>query len=142
MSDLVRVRANGYEFNVGRTTVEKRPDDFDVIEDESAYDRLGHPRPDRRVGGRAMKPKASIDQLAAQKSGRTGAKPRKADLEAEINRRNNTRDADHQIEVGGKGNVADLVAALEADDTKQAAQADNSASESGNPSDEPTTQEN
>jgi len=42
------------------------------------------------------------------------------DLEAEIERRNNDRADDDQIVVGGKGNKADLVAALEADDAAHA----------------------
>lgn len=40
----------------------------------------------------------------------------KADLEAEVAKRNEARDADDQIEVGGTGKVADLAAALDADD--------------------------
>ncbi|HET8616501.1 MAG TPA: hypothetical protein VFL94_13325 [Actinomycetales bacterium] len=38
------------------------------------------------------------------------------ELKAEIDGRNAARDADQQIEVGGKGNKPDLVEALEADD--------------------------
>lgn len=41
---------------------------------------------------------------------------RKAELEAEVDSRNSTRSADDQIEVEGAGTVADLIAALQADD--------------------------
>ncbi len=44
----------------------------------------------------------------------------KADLEAEVDRRNEGRDTDALIVVDGTGKVADLVAALEADDSGQA----------------------
>jgi hypothetical protein len=44
------------------------------------------------------------------------AKWLKADLEAEVAKRNEARDADDQIEVGGTGKVKDLAAALVADD--------------------------
>ena len=47
------------------------------------------------------------------------------------------------VVVEGKGTVADLVAALQADDTKQAELADNSAPASDEPSDDSdTNQEN
>jgi hypothetical protein len=45
---------------------------------------------------------------------------KKADLEAEVASRNEGRAADDIIEVEGKGTVADLVAALEADDAANA----------------------
>lgn len=45
---------------------------------------------------------------------------KKADLEAEVARRNEDREADDVIDVEGTGKVADLVAALEADDAAQA----------------------
>ena len=41
---------------------------------------------------------------------------KKAELEAEVDKRNEDREGDDLIEVDGKGTVADLVAALEADD--------------------------
>lgn len=41
----------------------------------------------------------------------------KPDLEKEVAKRNEAREADDQIQVGGTGTVKDLVAALEADDT-------------------------
>lgn len=44
------------------------------------------------------------------------AKRKKADLEAEVSKRNEGRDEADHIEVGGNGTVKDLVAALEADD--------------------------
>jgi hypothetical protein len=44
------------------------------------------------------------------------AKWLKADLEAEVAKRNEARDDDDQIEVGGTGTVKDLAAALDADD--------------------------
>jgi hypothetical protein len=51
----------------------------------------------------------------------TGSDWKKADLEAEIDRRNDARAAgDVMIEVAGKGNVEDLRAALVADDERQA----------------------
>lgn len=48
----------------------------------------------------------------------------KPDLEAEVDRRNATRDPDGEryIVVAGKGNKPDLVAALEADDALEAGQ--------------------
>lgn len=42
----------------------------------------------------------------------------KADLEAEVAKRNEGRDDADLIVVGGKGNKPDLIAALEADDEK------------------------
>lgn len=45
---------------------------------------------------------------------------KKADLEAEVAKRNEVRADDDVIEVEGKGTVADLVAALEADDAANA----------------------
>jgi hypothetical protein len=48
------------------------------------------------------------------------AKWLKADLEAEVTARNEGREDDALIVVGGTGKVADLAAALDADDVKQA----------------------
>lgn len=48
------------------------------------------------------------------------AKWKKADLEAEVAKRNEGREDDDQIVVDGKGTVADLAAALEGDDVAQA----------------------
>jgi hypothetical protein len=48
------------------------------------------------------------------------AKRKKADLEAEVASRNEGREDDDLIVVEGKGTVADLAAALEADDAAQA----------------------
>lgn len=51
----------------------------------------------------------------------TGPEWKKADLEAEVERRNDARgDEDRQVEVGGTGKVDDLRAALIADDEAQA----------------------
>ena len=67
---------------------------------------------------------------AAEPSGGDGAdgdgpvdysKMRVEDLQKEIDRRNADRSEDGQIEVGGKGNKPDLVAALEADDAASGA---------------------
>lgn len=44
----------------------------------------------------------------------------KADLEAEVEKRNEDRDTDDEIAVGGTGKVADLLEALRADDAAQA----------------------
>jgi hypothetical protein len=48
---------------------------------------------------------------------------KKADLQAEVDRRNAERDEDHQVVVEGKGNVPDLIEALRADDQAAADQA-------------------
>lgn len=54
----------------------------------------------------------------AADSGEAGgySRMKKAELEAEVANRNEDRDEDAQIVVEGKGNVPDLIAALEADD--------------------------
>lgn len=62
-------------------------------------------------GGEKPEPQAAVPY----------AKRKKADLEAEVAKRNEGRDDDDLVVVEGTGKVADLAAALEADDAKTAA---------------------
>lgn len=62
---LVRVRANGQEFNVGLATAIN--DGLEVLEDESAFDAAGAPREATRINGRPAKPKTSVADAAAEK---------------------------------------------------------------------------
>jgi hypothetical protein len=62
--DLVRVRVNGYEKNVGRAYAEAH--DLEVL-DEPTRDRAGALRPTTRKGGRRAKPKTTVTQEAAKK---------------------------------------------------------------------------
>jgi hypothetical protein len=64
MADLVRVRLDGVEKNVGRVFAEKHG--LDVL-DESALRGDGQPRLSTREGGRRRKPKTSVAKKAAEK---------------------------------------------------------------------------
>lgn len=64
MADLVRVRVNGYEHNVGRAYAVAH--DLEIL-DEPARDRLGYPRPTSRKGGRKVKPKTTVNEAAEAK---------------------------------------------------------------------------
>lgn len=72
MSNLVRVRRDGHEFNVGRAYAEAH--DLEVL-DEPAHTRAGEPRPVTRVGGRQVKPKVSVAQAAEKKAAKSAEKP-------------------------------------------------------------------
>ncbi|NUO57317.1 MAG: hypothetical protein HOV78_11675 [Hamadaea sp.] len=67
-----------------------------------------------------------VDQVDGSEDGGEGDGPKpyskwlKADLEAEVDRRNEGREDDDLIEVDEPGNKPELVAALEADDAAQA----------------------
>lgn len=65
----------------------------------------------------------SGEKPGAGSSGTDYSKSKKADLEAEIDKRNADRDEDSQIVPDEPGNKPELIAALEADDTAQADQA-------------------
>lgn len=65
MPDLVRVRVDDAEFNVGRAYAEAR--NLDVLA-ESPYHRDGTPRPVTRAGGRPRKPKVSVAEAAGKKA--------------------------------------------------------------------------
>ena len=64
MADLVRVRLNGIEKNVGRTFAERH--DLEVL-DEPTTNPDGSLRPTTRAGGRRVKPKTSVAKKAAEK---------------------------------------------------------------------------
>ena len=65
MSDLVRVRVNGVEKNVGRAHAERHGY---LILDESPRKGDGTLRPTTRAHGRPRKPKTSVaEQVAAKK---------------------------------------------------------------------------
>ena len=64
MSDLVRVRLGDVEKNVGAAFAERF--ELDVI-DEPTHRPDGTARGVTRAGGRARKPKTSVDQQAAAK---------------------------------------------------------------------------
>lgn len=53
-------------------------------------------------------------------SGKSVKDMNKTELQAEVDKRNEAREDEHKIVVGGNGNKADLVAALEADDSAAA----------------------
>lgn len=63
MADLVRVRLDGVEKNVGRSFAEANK--LEVL-DESPYRGDGRPRPTTRKGGRPMKPKTSVAKQVAE----------------------------------------------------------------------------
>ena len=75
MADLVRVRLNGVEKNVGRAFAEAN--DLEVL-DESAYSAAGRPRRTTRVGGRPRKPHTSVAELVAEKKKATPVSTEKA----------------------------------------------------------------
>lgn len=64
MPDLVRVRINGYEKNVGATFAENK--ELEVI-DEPTHRPDGQPRATTRTGGRRVKPKTTVAKKAAEK---------------------------------------------------------------------------
>lgn len=66
LHQLVRVRHDGQEFNVGRATA--IADKLEILEDESAYDAAGAPREVTRTGGRPVKPRVSVAEKAAEKA--------------------------------------------------------------------------
>lgn len=105
MSDLVRVRIRGVEKNMSRALAETS-DDVEIIDGPTHRDD-GQPYEDR--------PLAAAPNSAGRYAG-----VRKADLEAEVAARNSARDEADQIDPGA-GTVADLTAALEADDATHTA---------------------
>ena len=68
MSDLVRVRLNGFEKSVSRGLAERH--ELDVL-DEPARRADGRIRPTTRTGGRPNKPKTSVSAEAAKKKAAT-----------------------------------------------------------------------
>lgn len=70
MSDLVRVRLNGFEKNVGRAFAESNG--LEVL-DEPTYRNDGAPRGMTRVSGRPRKPKTSVAEAAAAKQDKAPA---------------------------------------------------------------------
>lgn len=65
MADLVRVRLNGFEKNVGRTFAEAT-EGVEIL-DEPTRNPDGTPRATTRTGGRRAKPKTSVAEQAAAK---------------------------------------------------------------------------
>lgn len=78
MGDLVRVRLNGVELNVGRGHAEASG--LEILEDESAYRGDGSPRRTTRANGRPVLPATSVAKEAAKKKAPTSgaAKPEEA----------------------------------------------------------------
>lgn len=97
MSDVVRVRIGGVEKNMNRTLA-LASDNVLILDGE----------PTRRLDGRIRSDEPVL------RTGEEGGNS-KADLEAEVARRNSSRDVDDQLDVK-KGTVKDLEAALAGDD--------------------------
>lgn len=76
MGDLVRVRVNGYDTNVGRAFAEKH--ELEVL-DEPTHRPDGRPRRLSRADGRPMKRRTTVDAEASRKK----ASRRKAGKKAE-----------------------------------------------------------
>lgn len=72
MADLVRVRLNGIEKNVGADFADIH--DLDVI-DESTTNLDGSLRGDMRAGGRPLKPKSSVAKKVAEKKAAAPSAP-------------------------------------------------------------------
>lgn len=70
MSELVRVRANGREFNAGRALATRRG--WEVL-DEPTHQRDGRVRPETHANGRRLKPKTTVAQAAEEKKKDTKA---------------------------------------------------------------------
>lgn len=68
--ELVRVRIDGIETNVGRVRAEKAG--LEVL-DESPFRKDGQPRRETRKGGRRRKPKTSVAKAAEKKSASAGS---------------------------------------------------------------------
>lgn len=64
MSELVRVRANGREFNAGRALATRKG--WEIL-DEPTHQRDGRPRPETHANGRSLKPRTSVSAEAAKK---------------------------------------------------------------------------
>lgn len=62
---IVRVRANGHEFNIGAAAAKRHGHE---VLDESPYDRSGSLKPTTRRKGRPTKRRVSIDELAEKKA--------------------------------------------------------------------------
>jgi hypothetical protein len=77
MSDLVRVRENGFELNVGRTHAEAAG--LEVL-DEPTHRPDGTLRRTTRTAGRPVKPKTTVAKSAAAK--KAGAEPAETAEEA------------------------------------------------------------
>lgn len=71
MSDLVRVRINGFEKNVGRTFAEST-EGVEIL-DEPTHRDDGAPRETTREGGRPVKPRTTVAKKAAAKKAATKA---------------------------------------------------------------------
>lgn len=94
---------------VSLTDADGAPHTFGPSDDVPAWAVKAITNPSAWVGGEA--PEVEDDEKPPY------LKWRKADLEDEVDRRN--KDRDDVIEVGGNGTVADLAAALDADDAAQ-----------------------
>lgn len=77
MSDLVRVRENGFELNVGRAHAEAAG--MEVLDEPTARPD-GTLRPATRVNGRPVKPKTTVAKKAAEK--KAASEPAKTAEEA------------------------------------------------------------
>lgn len=66
MADLVRVRLNGVEKNMGRVLAESS--EGVTVLDEPTHNGDGTPRRETRTGGRPAKKKTTVAQAAAKKA--------------------------------------------------------------------------
>ena len=70
MSELVRVRANGREFNAGRALATRKG--WEIL-DEPTHQRDGRVRPETHANGRRLKPKTTVAKAAEEKKKDTKA---------------------------------------------------------------------
>jgi hypothetical protein len=63
--DLVRVKINGFEKNVGADFA--KSNELDLLKDEPTHRPDGQPRGMTRTGGRRVKPRTSVAKKAAEK---------------------------------------------------------------------------
>lgn len=105
-TEFVRVKQRDTDagpISVTRGMYEFNPDAYDLLDDEAATDTGGNPIPPDSV-------------LALQPEPTTYEDWKVAELQVEIDRRNEGRDPDGGDFLDRKGNKSDLAAALEADD--------------------------
>lgn len=74
-NELVRVRVDGVEKNLGRAYAEST-DGVEIL-DEPVRNRDGSPRAETRAGGRQAKPKTTVAKKAAAKKARAKKAPDK-----------------------------------------------------------------
>lgn len=113
-NDLVRVRFNGVEMNLGKAHAESL-EDAEIL-NEPTTNPDGSLRGETRSGGRPIKPHVDLRTLTVDQLSEHGV----AVLKAEIDARNDARGSeDDRIVVDSPGNKPQLVAALAADNDNQ-----------------------